>query len=326
MVRNQARPPLAALYDLRKIMDTPEWLDQERPYLLGISGGRDSVFLLHWLLEKSIKKLTLCHLNHGLRGDETKRDEDFVRTLAASLDLPVLITHTDVAALAEKESLSLETAAREARHHFFKQCAQDTGVHQILLAHHADDQVETVLFRLLRGSSGLKGMQETQQINDLTLLRPLLKIRRHDITAHLNQRNISFCEDSSNADSFATRNRLRNEALPLLKNIMGFDPSPSLLRATRHQEEADQFLSDQLSQHRLLDPQGRLHLPTLKDLPTYPRRQAIHDYLKKAHISDLSTALLDSALSLLETDGPAVINLPGGLRLRRKESRLFISP
>ncbi|MDB4388245.1 tRNA lysidine(34) synthetase TilS [Akkermansiaceae bacterium] len=316
---------MAAPSDLRKEMKRDNLLNHKQPYLLGISGGRDSVFLLHWLRERDFQNVTLCHLNHGLRGEEAMRDEKFVRELAEELGLKVIIGREDVGALAEKESLSLETAAREARHRFFERCAKETGTQEILLAHHADDQVETVLFRLLRGSTGLKGMRARQKIGGLVFLRPLLKTRREEISTYLSERDLPFCEDSTNADSFATRNRIRNEALPLLKEIMKLDPSPALLRATAHQEELEEFLAAELSRHELLDPQGRIHLPTLRQLAPVLRRQALHDYLKEADVPDLSAALIESGLGLLEPDSAASVNLPGGLRLRRKESRLFIS-
>ncbi len=307
-------------------MKSHHLLDPKQPYLLGISGGRDSVFLLHWLRERDFEKVTLCHLNHGLRGEEAIRDERFVRELAAELGHEVIIGQEDVAARAERDSLSLETAAREARHRFFESCAQETEIQDVLLAHHADDQVETVLFRLLRGSTGLKGMHARQEMGGLVFLRPLLAVRREEISAYFTKHDLPFCEDSSNQESFATRNRLRNEAIPLLKEIMKLDPSPALLRATSQQEELEDYLAQELAKHDLLDPQGRMHLPTLRGLAPVLQRRALHIYLKDADIPDLSAALIDSSLGLLEPDSAASVNLPGGLRLRRKESRLFISP
>jgi len=298
----------------------------DQPYLLGISGGRDSVYLFHQLKDRGFQKLTLCHLNHGLRGAEATRDENFVRSLAADHGLASLIDHRDVPALAEKESLSLETAARKARHHFFERCAHQTRISEIFLAHHADDQAETVLFRLLRGSTGLRGMRARQEMGPLTFLRPLLSTRRAAISRYLQDRGIAFCDDSSNDSPIATRNRLRNEAIPLLAEIMKLDPAAALLRATAHQEEVENFLTEELSKHQILDPQGRIHLPTLRELPRVLQRRALHAFLKNAAIPDLSTALIESALALLAPDSPPSINLPGGLRLRRRQSRLFISP
>ncbi|MGJ8698023.1 MAG: tRNA lysidine(34) synthetase TilS [Verrucomicrobiaceae bacterium] len=307
-------------------MTLPSWLDPDQRYLLGISGGRDSVCLLHLLHQSGFQNLTLCHLNHGLRGPGSDADQLFVQQLATSLNLPLLTEKADLST----STLSLETAARDARHHFFRKCAQKTGTHNILLAHHADDQAETILFRLLRGSAGLTGIREQQTIDvsgtPLTLLRPLLHFRRSQITAFLKKQAIPFREDPTNAEPLATRNRLRNEALPLLADIMGRDPSPALIRASEYAQEAETHLTQSLDSLNPIDPQGRIHLPTLRQLSPFLQKRTLHHFLKEAKIPDLSADLMERLLPLLDPHGPPSQNLPGGLRLRRKESRLFISP
>lgn len=304
-------------------------LAPEKTYLLGISGGRDSVYLLHWLLEHGFQNLILCHLNHGLRGKESDADAHFVTQLAETHQLPSIIDHIDVSTIAAEQKISLETAARDSRHLFFARCSNEHNTSEVLLAHHADDQAETILFRLLRGSAGAKGMAETQAIcigpDLLHLHRPLLKTRRSEITTFLNERRISFREDSSNAEPFATRNRLRHEALPLLDQIMSRDPVEPLLRAARRTADLEHIAAEALAKTQLLDPQGRIHLPTLRSFSAAMQRFAIHHFLKKKGIRDLTEEQITAAASLLETDGPPSINLSGGLRLRRKESRLFIS-
>lgn len=303
------------------MIDLPPWLDPTAPYLVGISGGRDSIALHHWLVQNQFEELTYCHLNHQLRDSESDGDQAFLENLLG----PALLTKKlNVAELATTQKISLETAARQARHTFFQDCAHKTGINQILLAHHADDQAETILFNLLRGSSGLKGMQNQRTIDELTYLRPLLSVRRSEIDQFLGDK--AYREDSTNAEPFATRNRLRNEALPLLTKIFKKDPTISLLRAHQNQTELDLFLNDTLANITLLDPQGRIHLPTLRGLNPVLQKRALHQYLQNHHIPDISQALVQNALTLLDPQqNPAVINLPGGLRLRRKESRLFIS-
>ena len=173
-------------------------LSPRRSYLLALSGGRDSLSLLHWLLENKIHKLHLVHLNHQLRGSASDGDAEFVRALAKKHQLPLTLESTPVAELAKKAGHSLETAARNARHQLFAQVARETGCPRVLLAHHADDQAETCLFNLLRGSSGIKGMEPESEFRigrkKLTFLRPLLHVRRADIDAFLTERNITFRE------------------------------------------------------------------------------------------------------------------------------------
>jgi len=218
----------AALCLPQAMIPLPTWLHPAEPYLVGISGGRDSIALHHWLVAEGFQNLTYCHLNHNLRGEESDGDESFLRDLLG----PALISKSlDVAALAETEKLSLETAARTARHRFFRECAASCGISKIILAHHADDQAETALFNLLRGSAGAKAMSTQHELEGLSILRPFLKVRRSEIDAFLKKGHHSYREDSSNTDPFATRNRLRHEALPLLADILQRDPVPGLLRA-----------------------------------------------------------------------------------------------
>lgn len=300
----------------------PPWLQPEEAYLVGISGGRDSIALHHWLVSHGFENLTYCHLNHGLRGEESDGDETFLQNLLGS---SLLSKKCDVAALASNRKLSLETAAREARHHFFNECAGKTGVTRILLAHHADDQVETILFNLFRGSAGIKGMNEQQKIGNITLLRPLLGVRRSAIDSFLAQNQYSFRDDSSNLAPFATRNRIRNEVLPLVTEIMERDPVTGILRARQSCAELEEIADSALDFPRLLDPQGRIHLPTFRSLARPLQKRALHRYLTLNEIGDLTSDLIDRALEITEPHSAPSINLPGSRRLRRKESRLFIS-
>jgi tRNA(Ile)-lysidine synthase len=154
--------------------------------MLAISGGRDSVALLHLLLEAGFTNLILCHLNHGLRGKESDGDAAFVRRLAMKHGLKCEIESEDVAALAEKHRISTETAAREARHAFLLRMAEKHDTWVVFLAHHAEDQAETILANLCRGSglAGLAGMHAVQRLDSgLHLVRPLLQVRRNEIDA-----------------------------------------------------------------------------------------------------------------------------------------------
>ncbi len=185
--------------------------------LIAVSGGRDSVVLLHWLLAQGRSNLVVCHLNHGLRGRDSGLDARFVRHLAQSLGLPCEIAKTDVAALAAENRLSLETAARQARHSFFLQAAAKYHTPHVFLAHHAEDQAETVLANACRGTglAGLAGMKPLQQLdNGLILHRPLLSWRRAEIDAYIATHRLRFRDDSSNTSPAHRRNRLRHDILP----------------------------------------------------------------------------------------------------------------
>lgn len=297
-------------------------------YLLAISGGRDSVALLHLLLEYDVRNIVLCHTNHQLRGEESDQDALFIQKLAEVHSLPCEITTTDVAKRMKDSGESLELAARNTRREHFAECARKHNCYKILFAHHADDQAETILFNLLRGSSGLRGMSYRSHHSisgeDLEFIRPLLLTPRDDINRYLKSHHIDYREDSSNAEAIAVRNRLRNEAMPLLRDIMGRDVHTALNRAADTSKAQEQALRETLATQQTEDPQGRLYLPTLKSLPKALQQIALHDYLKKHHISNISHSLLEQCYSIIHEETASKINLPGNRFFRRKEQRAFI--
>lgn len=309
----------------------PEFSAQpvRRKFLLGLSGGRDSVALLYALLDAGYRNLVLCHLNHGLRGKASGQDAAFVRRLAKKFDLPCEIERVDIAQVMLDSGGSMELAARHTRRDFFAQCAKQHRCERVLLAHHSDDQAETILFNLLRGSSGLKGMQYTSEQcvhkKKLTFLRPLLESSRSEIDQYILSNSIKYREDASNAEAIATRNRIRNEAMPLLIDIMGREISPALVRAAATSNAKDEALKNTLDSYQLKDPQGRLFLPKLIKLPPALQWMALHQFLKDGGVGNISHDLLERCHELLTHTKTAKINLPGGLFLRRKEKRLLIS-
>jgi tRNA(Ile)-lysidine synthase len=185
--------------------------------VVAVSGGADSVALLDILVSLKEFRLNLivAHLNHSLRGGESDDDETFVSELAARYGLPCEIGRDDVRSLGRQEKLSLEEAGRVARYAFLDQVADRHQANAIAVAHHADDQAETVLMRLLRGAgtAGLAGMTPKSRGR---VIRPLLGVTRSEIEAYLRSRGIAFRSDSSNADPTFLRNRIRHELIPYL--------------------------------------------------------------------------------------------------------------
>jgi tRNA(Ile)-lysidine synthase len=190
------------------------------PGVVAVSGGPDSIALVHLLRDINPPlQLTLAHVNHQLRGDESDADEAFVQTLAESLSVNCKTTRIDVRSIAERERDNLEGIARRERYAWLEQIARETGASWIATGHTADDQAETVLFRLLRGSGvlGLRGIAEIRPLDGVKLVRPLLALRRQAIHDYLQERKLAFRVDSSNLDLTFTRNRLRLELLPHLE-------------------------------------------------------------------------------------------------------------
>ena len=306
------------------------WLaeaSRRKRWLVGVSGGADSVALLHLLVAGGFRNLVVCHLNHTLRGRASTGDAQFVSRLAGKLAVPCVVARADVRGRMAARGESLETAARHARFNFFGDCARKFHCRRILLAHHADDQAETVLWNLLRGSHGLKGMREMQPLQTkpgLELIRPLLGIRRTELVAWLKSQGHRWREDASNAEPIAIRNRLRNEALPLLAEIAGRDPALALVRGAAETEELEALETWALEQAKVLDPQGRLHLPVFRALPVALQRIALRRFLQDHGIGSPERSLIDRGIKLAEVTNPPVTNLPGGGKLRRRGGRLWI--
>ncbi|RII27380.1 MAG: tRNA lysidine(34) synthetase TilS [Geobacter sp.] len=186
--------------------------------VVAVSGGADSVALLDLLanLPEFGLSLVVAHLNHLLRGSESDGDEAFVVRLAGVYGLPMETRRVDVRELARRQRLSLEEAGRVARYAFFDEVAASHGAHCVALAHHADDQAETVLLRLLRGAAGSGLSAMLPRSADGRYVRPFLRVTRREIEEYLAARKLSFRTDSSNIDTGFLRNRVRHELLPLL--------------------------------------------------------------------------------------------------------------
>lgn len=292
--------------------------------VLGLSGGRDSVALLFLLREQGVRVHAL-HVHHGIRGEAADADAAFCRALCERLGVPFQERRVDVPALAAESGESPETAARVARRAALADCARALGTRFVVLAHHADDNAETVLFRLARGAAGYRGMLPVHEAQGIVWLRPLLAIPRAELTAYLRTRGEAWAEDATNAVPDVARNCLRLEVLPALNRAMGRDVAPILTRSARLQAETLAALETALSLLPLTDPQGRLYLPALLAQPAPFRKAVLHRYLTLASVPELSEELISAVDAILPPDAPAAhLNLPGNLFAHRREKRLLI--
>ncbi len=307
-------------------------LDQSERYLLGVSGGSDSVALVHMMVEFGFENLLLCHFNHRLRGKESDQDERFVKKLGLEKGLRVEVAYADVRALMAEKQLSLETAGRLARHKFFAELADFHQVHNLVLGHHADDQAETILWNLIRGGKGLRGMQFHRKMHfgetAMCIERPLLKFRKAALQDWLIDRKFIWREDNSNFVGDVVRNRLRLEAIPLLDDISKRDVVPLINRALSGDREQRELMDWALERSDALDPQGRLHVKALKNLPTVLQKEVIARFLKESDVRGIRSRVIEAVRTLLESDTHpgqmAVVNLEGGRRIRRRQGRIFL--
>lgn len=191
-------------------------ISREDHVLCALSGGADSVSLLLCLHELGIS-VCACHLNHCLRGAQSDGDEEFCRELCRRMGIPFFAKREDAAKAAQESGQSLETAARALRYAFFDECAQTLGATKIATAHTADDNLETILFRLIRGtgSAGLAGIPPKRG----NIVRPLLRVERWEVEAFLTARGQEWRTDSTNEEDGCTRNRIRHQVVPALREI-----------------------------------------------------------------------------------------------------------
>lgn len=213
--------------------------------LVAVSGGADSVAVIHVLddLKDSLGlSLSIAHLNHSLRGSESDEDAAFVEALAGDLGLECVSEVTDVRGLASAERRSLEDAGHQARRRFLMRVALRLGCDCIATGHHADDQAETVLIRLIRGG-GAGGLAGIRPVSSDGFVRPLIHCRRHEIRRYLDDRGIPYREDSSNLDVSFLRNRIRHELIPTLQR--NYNPSivDLLCRTSLNMAEIEDRLS-----------------------------------------------------------------------------------
>ncbi len=208
---------------------------QDVSVVVAVSGGADSVGLLCGLarLKSAGGRLSAAHFNHALRGEESDADERFVTALAGRLGLACQVGHWGPGEPEKRSSDGLEAAARGARYHFLQSAAEAAGARYVATAHTADDQVETIVQRIFRGTGlgGLAGMRRARPLGPATtLIRPLLGFRREEIRDYLHSAGQSWREDSSNARTDATRNWLRHELLPSVQRHVSPAAPAALLR------------------------------------------------------------------------------------------------
>ena len=302
--------------------------------VVAVSGGADSVALLDILSSIPDMRLHLvvAHLNHSLRGTESDGDAAFVEQLAACYRLPCNVRRQDVKEISRQRKLSLEEAGRNARYEWFDEVAEACFAHWIALGHHADDQAETFLLRLFRGS-GATGLASMRLLSSDRYVRPLLPLTRAEILAYLERRGLSYRHDSSNDETLFLRNRIRHECLPYLRT---FNPAiGERLNNTAEALAADEAVLEMLvdgvfprlsrtdSDQIVLDvPAVRSELPGLR-YRLY-RRAVQHFRRDLAHIAAIHLRQIDGLVRSGRTQGEQ--SLPGGITVLRCYDELHFLP
>lgn len=202
-------------------------LEQGNKVVVGVSGGADSVcllFVLHRLSERGQTELEAAHVNHGLRGEEADRDQAYVEKLCRNWGIPFHLKKVNLTEIAREKKLTEEEAGRLVRYDFFRQVAKETGAERIAVGHNANDNAETLLFHLIRGT-GLKGLGGIAPVQG-DIIRPLLCLERKEIEEFLRKENLEFCMDRTNLEDTYSRNRIRHQLLGVMEEM-----NPEVVRA-----------------------------------------------------------------------------------------------
>lgn len=246
---------------IRTYIEKNRLFEQNDRIIIGLSGGADSVALLHILIRLDYTCIA-AHCNFHLRGKESDLDEIFARKEAEQLNVPFHKTDFDTTEYAKRNNLSIEMAARELRYQWFEELRKNNQAQVIAVAHHQDDNVETFLLNLIRGT-GIRGLSGIQSKNG-TIVRPFLSVNRTQILHWLTKEKIDYRTDSTNLSDEYTRNFIRLRVLPLLEKL---NPSvkDAILRTSEHLADSEKIYLNWIEKERnsLIDNQQRIHIPRL---------------------------------------------------------------
>lgn len=311
--------------------------------LVAVSGGQDSVCLLHVLnsLQKELDiSLYVAHLDHGLRGVEAEADAQYVKELAAGLGIPATIEKRDVNKFNKQKKTSLEEAAREVRYRFLDEVAEQVGASRIAVGHTRDDQVETLLMHYLRGTGiqGLRGLRPAapipygKQDGGRWVIRPLLNIRRIETAEYCRAAGLQPRSDSSNEQTAFMRNRIRIELIPLLKQYNP-DIEDTLIRLADLAGEDADFIERQAAAvyEQTASSEGCLtclDAGKLRGVPLSLQRRVFRLVLERAYgtLKDIESSHVQSLVRLLFGTTGKCVSLPGGLIAANERNRMIIIP
>ncbi len=319
------------LAQVKKTIQQYEMLQPKDQVVAAVSGGADSTAMLlclHLLQQELEVSLSVLHVNHSIRLEEAKRDAAFVADLCDRLSVPFRLVKVDVPALAREQKCSLEEAGRMARYQALEEESKRLGGAKIAVAHQREDQAETLLLRLCRGS-GLAGLSAMAPVRG-KIIRPLLETSRSDILRFLEQHQQPFCEDATNASLVHTRNRLRHQVLPLLEDIHP--------KAGRHLSQTAALLAEenayldalakQAAKGCLEDVDGQKQLlltPFLKEEAVMRRRifSLVLAQMGEGMLTNITQAHYEALEGLLQLQSGKQVVLPHGVVVQKSYDRLL---
>ncbi|MFH1853951.1 MAG: tRNA lysidine(34) synthetase TilS [Candidatus Omnitrophota bacterium] len=313
-------------------------LNRHDNILIGLSGGPDSVALLRALIlirQEYELKLYIAHMDHMFRGNESREDRKFCEALAGSLNLPIFCEEKNIPKIANEKKISSEEAARFERYDFFFKIARENKIDKIAVGHTRDDQAETILMRLVRGSgmSGLGGMNPVKEINGMIIIRPLIDITRREIEDFIKEHRLECRHDSSNDKNIFTRNKVRHELIPFLEDKFNPNIKEILVNTAENLRAENEFL-DKFSRRKLkiISRKNRrgeivLDIKKLKKQPSAIKKRILRSALKELK-GDLRRFTYQhwKEMDGLIGNRPAnsIVDLPGGIDIKKEKKSLIL--
>jgi tRNA(Ile)-lysidine synthase len=308
------------LTPFKKFIDENSLIKPCQRVLLAVSGGIDSMVMADLFLQSGYKT-GIAHCNFSLRGDESDNDEEMVRNYSSIHKIPFHTIRFDTKAFAKKKGLSVQMAARELRYTWFEEIRKENGYDLIAVAHNLNDNIETLLINLIRGTgiTGLTGMKPASN----RIIRPVLFASRLDIISYCDQQNISFREDKSNSDTKYTRNKIRHLVIPVLKEI---NPSieNTLNETAERFTDLNEILSDYISVIRdsVSEQKGELITFNISTLKTYLHNKTVLFELFKPY--GITSLLLKDLTSVIDGKTGGMI-ITGTHRIIKNRKEIIIS-
>ena len=290
--------------------------------VVGFSGGPDSVFLVEMLKKLQYFfnfKIYLVHINHLLRGEDADADENFSFEYAKKNNLEIFIKRIPVKEIAKEVGKTLEEVGREERYKFFSEIYEKVGANKIATAHNRDDQIETFLFRLIRGTSlqGLEGIR----IKNNNIIRPISEIHKKDILEYLNKNEIQYKIDKTNFENEFTRNSIRLDLIPFIEeryNIKFKDKIFSLIEEIRENNQ-----NNSLSLGNYTDSKNRIILEKIKFLSDFDKKNLFSLFLNQKNI-EINRNKIDEINSLIKSNGTKKIDLDKTYRIVKDYTHLYV--
>lgn len=291
---------------------------------VAVSGGRDSMALLHYLLSRVDKsQIVVINIEHGIRGDKSKADSLFVQQYADKMDIEAIMIEVDTLKHCLDNKLTIEQAARDLRFLEFDKLIEQKVVDKIALAHHKGDQCETILMRILRGT-GINGLQGIQVSRDDKYIRPLIDISRNEIDEYIEANSIPYVEDETNEDNDYTRNFIRNEVLPLIETRYP-DYENAFVRLSRNASEDNDCIMQMVEQPQVEDNKSMISISNLDKHRSIVTREIMLCMNAIGVTADIERKHIDSIINIKNLRNGDSLDLPHKVKVYREYDKVVFT-